>query len=1350
MPQQLEHQFQHQSRRPKKRVNYGSRSIELARGSSGYGFTISGQQPCILSCIVPDSPADLAGLRSGDYLIAVNGRGVRRAAHDDVVKFIARSNGILKLQIADNYYSDSSEDEESISKIRAKPRYRSKSNHATSSSDFTVPSLPQCRVAKVVRDLQSGAMFGSTYPNNTKPSSSCSNLPHRWSMSSQLPLPPPPAVRRHDSEKIVHRAVLGYLGSLEIPSHLQSVSMVSLVKKCIKRVKAEQRNPSTVLLTIHVANIKLSNLEGRVIAEYPSSRVIYCNYYSNEDRLHCGILTKTGASNSNIDSSSDTNSCHVFRVLSNLTPHKTHLSTSAVFDFMCTKANERNDACQEFPSSCDGIIGAIQTLYAGDANEPEACNLFDNRRSQPSPQPSNLSSSTIHSSNSDSGIGFKDECGSHEEKSIVVSSLERKIKDPNVSKLTVRTLSNPRWSDFTRPETPSSDEHDEHDDRRHNHHNRRRRSHLEGPSPSSRNRRTSRRHQHQHHHTRYSSGGEGSIVSCPAVPSGPRSQRQKQLAAANVAGLVRSPRYTSTLSVGTLRTHDYPNSSSSKARNHHSANQWNLSSQVNILDRLSPKVYTNGMKIQGYSMENLKTSPSSKSQFEFSSFPRNNDVAAANVKSPRPWGSMQEIRQVNDSEPDIGTLSTHGSTESCNKPVERGVHTWSTSFEKLLEDPMGLKTFAKFLKKEISHENIYFWAACQRYSSTSDVATRKKLAQQIYQRHLANNGPEPVNIDSTVASRITPESIHIASNDLFAQAQKQIFNLMKFDSYPRFLRSDEYRKCLESGCDDEDNSVEDNDLLLSSSSSTKLKKSVSDAEDRCRKSILPWNRKNRSKSKDRGESEYNKTPNRGEKIYKSFSTIQRENDGNIEEDGASISSSRSSLASWDLALRQSFTKHSASSYEGQSNEIQENVVANCAGLCRVILPDGSTTVITTNHSDSVKDVLTRLLEKRALRYSNYDVFMLATNEIVNLKYPSSVLSSQEVEVVPTKIIKIDLPSRRVISVVAHKGKTLKDVLKPLLNKYGLKLDLITIWADGHPITLDIQARDAPARLTLTSNNNKDTIDDAFLFKTPEVPKGQSSLDEITNKVFEELRVGKVNKKSDTDNGSCKSDDQKSEGSSIRSGKFFSRDSTLYIRKKAKSKSSNLSEKSGSECGNDDGNKTQTPLIAKWRNGVKLQLPSRFDGDGKNLYEDLKRAQRLRLEDQRGTEINFELPDFLKNKENEKTPDSKKSRKTNTTLKSSEHSKFYEAEEERPFLESSFNDSASLDGTIIEANRTVVENGKSSILNNSHEDASQISPSKLSKPPPLPPKPKSLSNSVRSNVLPSRPFQRVANFDKKPI
>lgn len=45
----------------------------------------------------------------------------------------------------------------------------------------------------------------------------------------------------------------------------------------------------------------------------------------------------------------------------------------------------------------------------------------------------------------------------------------------------------------------------------------------------------------------------------------------------------------------------------------------------------------------------------------------------------------------------------------------------------------------------------------------------------------------------------------------------------------------------------------------STATPSKLKKSLSNAEDRRRKSLLPWHRKNRSKSKDRGESEYDKS-----------------------------------------------------------------------------------------------------------------------------------------------------------------------------------------------------------------------------------------------------------------------------------------------------------------------------------------------------------------------------------------------------------------------------------------------------------------------------------------------------------
>ena len=36
--------------------------------------------------------------------------------------------------------------------------------------------------------------------------------------------------------------------------------------------------------------------------------------------------------------------------------------------------------------------------------------------------------------------------------------------------------------------------------------------------------------------------------------------------------------------------------------------------------------------------------------------------------------------------------------------------------------------------------------------------------------------------------------------------------------------------------------------------------------------------------------------------------------------------------------------------------------------------------------ESIKDVVTRLLDKRALRYSNYDVLILATDEVCDFLY----------------------------------------------------------------------------------------------------------------------------------------------------------------------------------------------------------------------------------------------------------------------------------------------------------------------------------------------------------------------------
>lgn len=96
------------------------------------------------------------------------------------------------------------------------------------------------------------------------------------------------------------------------------------------------------------------------------------------------------------------------------------------------------------------------------------------------------------------------------------------------------------------------------------------------------------------------------------------------------------------------------------------------------------------------------------------------------------------------------------------------------------------------------------------------------------------------------------------------QAQKQVFNLMKYDCYPRFLRSPIYRDCVQALQSNEappisELTLNDPDLNVdygygdgdtdSLNRNMALKKSGSDAGERRRRSLLPWSKKDRSKSK---------------------------------------------------------------------------------------------------------------------------------------------------------------------------------------------------------------------------------------------------------------------------------------------------------------------------------------------------------------------------------------------------------------------------------------------------------------------------------------------------------------------
>lgn len=191
----------HPHRRRKKRHNYGIRTVEVERGPNGFGFTISGQQPCILSCIVTNSPADKAGLRAGDFLISVNGLSVSKSTHDAVVKLIGSSIGPIKMSIAEYYYSDSSDEEVDVTRMvnARKPKYTHKPrvHRHKEVPEMTRDVSPKKNVKLEYNKKLMDSHNRAVYEESTSASTSNMNV----------------QMNEEESSTIEYKALVGYLGN---------------------------------------------------------------------------------------------------------------------------------------------------------------------------------------------------------------------------------------------------------------------------------------------------------------------------------------------------------------------------------------------------------------------------------------------------------------------------------------------------------------------------------------------------------------------------------------------------------------------------------------------------------------------------------------------------------------------------------------------------------------------------------------------------------------------------------------------------------------------------------------------------------------------------------------------------------------------------------------------------------------------------------------------------------------------------------------------------------------------------------------------------------------------------------
>uniref|UniRef100_A0A182NA63 PDZ domain-containing protein n=1 Tax=Anopheles dirus TaxID=7168 RepID=A0A182NA63_9DIPT len=486
-------------RRRKKRSNYGNRTVEVNRGSNGFGFTISGQQPCILSCIVAGSPADLAGLRAGDFLISVNGLNVSKLPHESVVQLIGTTHGTIRMAIAENYYSDSSDEDimfHGAQQQRTRPKYPHKAKFSrattgimTNGGGCSSNGAPERSAAPGTGSpIKSLLLNGGTgdqeelTANESSPpgASTAYNVIHSPNASNscdisnvsamvrsvQLAGDDSPLVRPSGSGQgpgtqegsLEYQAIVGYLGTIEMPKQIATSSKLQTVRSCIRKMRQEKRNPTTVLMTILPSCLNLTNTSNNLIAKYASARLSYVSSSSESDNRYFGLVTSAIYADGLMCDSADvlshprkdvviSNSCHVFVIDGKLVEHEVHLEKASLFQIVCTKDPITN-LCLEFPSNSEYVVNLIRSMYSlksplkadgpggGYGKPPVARSLnlegargFPRNRSDPrlhprpgmdvdahdllaanSPQPSNHSEITTTSSNSDSGIGFHNDC----------------------------------------------------------------------------------------------------------------------------------------------------------------------------------------------------------------------------------------------------------------------------------------------------------------------------------------------------------------------------------------------------------------------------------------------------------------------------------------------------------------------------------------------------------------------------------------------------------------------------------------------------------------------------------------------------------------------------------------------------------------------------------------------------------------------------------------------------------------------------------------------------------------------------------------------------------------------------
>lgn len=417
---------------------------------------------------------------------------------------------------------------------------------------------------------------------------------------------------------------------------------------------------------------------------------------------------------------------------------------------------------------------------------------------------------------------------------------------------------------------------------------------------------------------------------------------------------------------------------------------------------------------------------------------RTDPFSLSELNASRARGSNHSVNSLPGPPATCG--STHGSVVS-----------WAESFETLLQDCVAVTYFTEFLKKEFSAENVYFWQACERFQQipASDTQQLAQEARRIYDEFLSSHSVSPVNIDKQ--AWIGEDMLATPSPDMFRIQQLQIFNLMKFDSYTRFVKSPLYQACLRA----ESQGQPLPDLRPHSRSS-------SPPPDLSKKSKLKLG-KSLPLGVETAGSGANRSPHRsfrkGERREPSWAEggegsrsamLWRESQGSLN-----------SSASLDLGFLSSASTAASPCTEGQQKSLggsETELAAKPMKYCCVYLPDGTASLASVRPGHSIRDMLAGICEKRGFSLPDIKVFLVGNEQkALVLDQECSVLADQEVKLENRISFDLEISSlSKTIRITAKSTKRIREALQPVLGKYGVSVEQARLRRQGEPATLDLE------------------------------------------------------------------------------------------------------------------------------------------------------------------------------------------------------------------------------------------------------------------------------------------------------